>query len=265
MRISELQYRVHKIFENYPTIQKGNPSYIPQSVLNWTNAMKIFLLALIPLLSLPAVGQDFNLFEPIDVLNNDQPSQQRPGRESRVTSAKPEFTLVGTSQIGDRFSVMLADRQGEKIVVEIEPGTNMQIPEYAGYLIVSTATGKVSVQHPDSAPCIDYPDSGVRCNSAGNIAELTLPNNPPVRSSQTSAQAAVPEVQEQAVEEINEDPANPFAIMRARAQNGELNNPAANPVPGSNNRFIPRRIDPSEVPPGSRVVSTPFGDRLVPQ
>jgi hypothetical protein len=28
-------------------------------------------------------------------------------------------------------------------------------------------------------------------------------------------------------------------------------------------RFRPRRIDPSDVPPGARLIRTPFGDRII--
>lgn len=234
-----------------------------------TRIVTLMIIGVSGFISSPAElsAQDFTLFETVETTDNPQSSQQRPGRENRVTATKPEFTLVGTSRIGDSYSVILADRDGEKIVINTTGGENIAIPEYSEYQIVSTTSGKVSLRQPDSVPCIDFPDSGVRCNAAANIAELTLPNNPPVIPSQKSAQYSAAQAPEQAVEEIIEDPANPFAIMRARAQNGDdANNPAiAAPVSGGTSRFIPRRIDPSEVPPGSRIVSTPFGDRVVPQ
>ena len=68
--------------------------------------------------------------------------------------------------------------------------------------------------------------------------------------------------QEEAAEEAAEEPTNPFAALRARAvENGNAPEPATN----SRRSFTPRRIDPADVPPGMRVVSTPFGDRLVPE
>ena len=57
-------------------------------------------------------------------------------------------------------------------------------------------------------------------------------------------------------EEGRDAPINPFEALRSRAQNGA-------PPPERPDRFQPRRIDPADVPPGMRVVSTPFGDRLV--
>ena len=60
----------------------------------------------------------------------------------------------------------------------------------------------------------------------------------------------------QHLEEERSTQANPFETLRNRVQNGEP--PSERP-----GRFQPRRIDPADVPPGMRVVSTPFGDRLV--
>lgn len=211
-------------------------------------------------------AQDFTLFEAVETSDRQQPAQPRPGRESRVTAAKPDFTLIGTSRIGNRYSVILAHRDGEKVVVNTEPGINTPIAKYSDYSLIATTAGNISITLPPSSPCTDFPESGVRCNENGSIAELTLPNKPAIaatgQQSRTTGLAQTVET----VEEVIEDPANPFAIMRARASNGDDTNPA-NPAndSGQNARFVPRRIDPSEVPPGMRVVSTPFGDRLVNQ
>jgi len=213
-------------------------------------------------------AQDFNLFEQVETAPGSQSVQQRPGRESRVTSAKPDFTLVGTSQIGDQYSVILEDRDGKKIAVNTTPGVNTRIPENGDFQIIAVENGKVSISLPDSATCTEFTDSGVHCDSSANIAELTFPTTTPVNTKvQSSGIAAVP-VQEpdQGTGNIEENPQNPFAIMRARAQNqGDNVNPATATDTANGGRFTPRRIDPAEVPPGMRVVSTPFGDRLVQQ
>jgi hypothetical protein len=58
---------------------------------------------------------------------------------------------------------------------------------------------------------------------------------------------------------------NPFAAaLRAAAQNERAGN-AGQRGPFNAERFQPRRIAPEDVPPGMRVVRTPFGDRLVEQ
>ncbi len=207
------------------------------------------------------------MFEEVDASGRQSPEDRldREISESRATISTPYFTLVGTSRIGDTFSVILADRNGEKIVIQAAPDVNTQIPEYPDYQIVATANGQVSVQLPESAPCVDFPKAGVRCNEASNIAEMTLPNNPAIKAPQVEAQAELVQIQDQNGVPIVEEVVNPFAIMQARA-NGDIDdNPAAvDAGPDGNNRFVPRRIDPSQVPEGSRIVSTPFGDRLVP-
>lgn len=214
-----------------------------------------------------AMAQDFNLFEEVEASGRESLDnrEERENSEMRATISTPYFTLVGTSRIGDTFSAILADRNGEKLVIEATPGRYVDIPEYPNYQLAAAANGQVSVQLPESAPCVEFPKSGVRCNQASNIAELTLPNNPAIKAPQVEAQAELVQIQGQNGEPVVEEVVNPFAIMQARA-NGEIqDNPAAaNADPNGNNGFVPRRIDPSQVPEGSRIVSTPFGDRLVP-
>jgi hypothetical protein len=55
---------------------------------------------------------------------------------------------------------------------------------------------------------------------------------------------------------------NPFEALSAAQVDDD--NPAQKNG-GRENRFAPRRISPEDVPSGMRVVSTPFGDRLVEQ
>jgi len=59
----------------------------------------------------------------------------------------------------------------------------------------------------------------------------------------------------------------PFAALSAAAAENSAGNANASRAGGRNgaDRFTPRRISPEDVPPGMRVVSTPFGDRLVDQ
>lgn len=57
------------------------------------------------------------------------------------------------------------------------------------------------------------------------------------------------------------EPRNPFAALRAVR---EANAAADSPPDPNSVRIQLRRIAPEDVPDGMRVVSTPFGDRLVP-
>ena len=212
---------------------------------------------------------EFRLFEAIDSAGG--PTAARSRRNSRSTAAarnaasSPEFTLVGTSRIGDKYSVVLAHRGGESVVVSAAPDATTRITGYSQYSIVNIGAGRVSVNFPDSSPCVEFEDLGVRCDSATNIAELTITNVAALVPS--PRQLALQREQSQDAESgetaPDEAPPNPFAALSAAAaENG--NTPRTGGRNGAG-RFTPRRISPEDVPPGMRVVSTPFGDRLVDQ
>lgn len=216
----------------------------------------------------------FSLFEGIDSADNRGRALNRSNRESRVTTARPEFILVGTSRVGSKYSAILQHKDGASLRVSAAPGGNTTIPDHRGYTLINIGVGSVSIRYPGNNSCIEFSDRGVSCNGAENIAELVLANGEPLAANASNTVAA--QVgnsaggtgsvgsggQEQAERII------PFAALRAgeaggrRAINGT--NAAALGTRGSN-RFSPRRIRPEDVPPGMRVVSTPFGDRLVEQ
>ena len=195
--------------------------------------------------------QDLTLFEPVEVsAENTSRSPARPNRESRETTSAPPFTLMGTSRLGDNYSAMVKPRGGETIIVRVGANGNTPIPDYSGYSIVDVAAGKISIRYPDNSPCIRFRAQGVSCNDAANIARLTLP---------TSAPLPYVNPPDELIESVEDQPENPFETLRngAAAQDEERAGNAA--------RFTPRRINPEDVPEGMRVISTPFGDRLVAQ
>lgn len=213
--------------------------------------------------------QGFALFEAVETPNNRTAlSTRRNNRESRATIAEPEFTLLGTSRIGNKYSVIVRHRNGETIVVQADPDSSTEIPEHSGYSIVNMAAASVSIRYPGGSPCVAFSDRGISCNQAGNTAELALTTAEPlaarVLSQNTPVQAAVRQPGSGTPEtDVQGNLVNPFAALRASQDGVTGSNPAdAN---GGNSRFTPRRINPEDVPPGKRVVSTPFGDRLVEQ
>ena len=119
---------------------------------------------------------EFRLFESID--SADSPNAARNRRNSRSAAAarnvasSPEFTLVGTSRIGDKYSVILAHRGGDSVVVSAAAGATTRISGYSQYSIANIGAGRVSVNFPDSSPCAEFEDLGVRCDSATNICLL---------------------------------------------------------------------------------------------
>lgn len=204
---------------------------------------------------------EFLLFEEVDVPNSEESNSSARVRPSRneTNSSSPDFTLSGTSQIGNSHHVTLKHSSGNSVRVKVAKESIIQVPGYLAYSIIDFRPGLVNLRLPESSSCVEFVALGVSCNSADNIAILTLANGDPLPPSanQSSALRNTEAQEEDSGEITNEEPANPFtAIREQREANGG--------APGGNNgRFTPRRISPDDVPAGMRVVSTPFGDRLV--
>jgi len=212
-----------------------------------------------------ASNQSLTLFEAVETAQDRGRAVDRPTRESRVTTAEPEFTLVGVSRIGSNYSAILKHREGENILVKADSFANTRIPGHGDYAVVDISAGAVSISFPGSNACMEFSDRGVTCNSAGNIAELVLatgeplaPRNPARGDSQADGDSS------EEVIAARSDPNNPFEMLR-NARRIEAGDAAGNTPDNPAGRFTPRRINPEDVPDGYRVVATPFGDRLVEQ
>lgn len=214
----------------------------------------------------PANDSTLELFEAVETADSSTRPTSRPGRESRATTAAPEFTLVGVSRIGAKYSAILLDKDGDSVLVKVESGTNTEIPGHSSFALVDVSAASVSILYPSNNPCIEFLDRGVRCNDAANIADLTLATGEPVASNQSASrqQAVIASDAEEIIENQNA-PRNPFEALR-NARTGDVAVEAANPAGNASGaRFTPRRINPEDVPEGMRIVATPFGDRLVGQ
>ncbi len=232
------------------------------------SAVRNFLA--VSLLASPLYAQDFTLFESVDTTATTDRAEQRGDRGNRVMVATvPDFTLIGTTKIGDSYKAVLAHRDGASVVVDAVANNRTPIDGYSEFTVVDIASGLVTIELPEGASCADYPDKGVRCDSANHSLQLSLANGAPTRPGAVQANDQIiaeqnfnPAGQEPQPQDI---PNNPFAALRAQAQGV----PGARGIPPdqdpTSRGFVPRRIDPSEVPPGMRIVATPFGDRLVEQ
>ena len=199
------------------------------------------------------------MFEPVEVAKGGASGANRPPRGPRDTVAGPEFTLLGTSRIGDSYSAILRHRSGESILVRSQGNTATPIKEHAGYSVLGVGAGKLSIRYPVSVPCVEDVGQGVSCAAGLNTAHLVLGKGAPLSR-------PVPAASVERKGDSNESPTaqsiNPFEAIRTGQMDD--NNPAQNGG-GRAERFVPKRISPEDVPPGMRVVATPFGDRLVEQ
>ena len=123
------------------------------------------------------------------------------------------------------------------------------IPGHPGYEVSRIGSGEAFLRYPDETTCIEFQQDGVTCESA-QVARVSLTNQAPLESPVSARDSVAAE------DSGGEDaPINPFEALLERAAN-----PNADSDTGS---FEPIRIDPKDVPPGMKVVSTPFGDRLI--
>ncbi|NKB34728.1 MAG: hypothetical protein GKR91_16665 [Pseudomonadales bacterium] len=239
-------------------------------------ARHAFVIGLIFLLPTLLIAQDndqaasntdpnFRLFEDIENSNSstNQSRSSRITRENRNTPSTPEFTLVGTSRIGNKYQAILLNRNGESIVVNTSPSSNTRVPGFADYSVVNISAGNVALRYPGNNPCVEHQEKGVTCNSAANIASLSLTNGEPIAIASNIANRTENIEAGSNDEDSPEENTvvNPFEALRA----SQAANAANSDAESNSGRFRPRRIDPEDVPPGSRVISTPFGDRIVEQ
>jgi hypothetical protein len=222
------------------------------------------LLAVL-LLWLPvAHAQELQLFEPVET--SGQPGEidavQGDVQTQMALPTTPAFTLVGTSRIGGRQRATLASSTGQILHVEIRDGEDAPIDGFPGYRLVSVNSRRAEISLPSGMPCVGARAQGVSCGTDG-LAQLSLTTAAPVPVAAPTIAAEA--TGEPAVAEANGDVAadNPFAAaLRAAAQNERAAGDGQR-GPFNAERFQPRRIAPEDVPPGMRVVRTPFGDRLV--
>jgi hypothetical protein len=236
------------------------------------NAVLMILFGMIPLATgqtveqdqVNAAAQNLTLFEDVERTESNRgsgTSPARPNRGSRATIASPEFTLLGTSRIGTRQSAIIRHKDGERLIVRSDDQSNTPIAGHTDYALVSIEAGQVSIHYPGNNPCEAFPEQGVSCSSAANIAQLQLVTGVPIASNNP---AVSPASGDDSADDQG-DPVNPFEALRAAQQGGATNAQGRAGGTTENGRFTPRRIAPEDVPEGKRVVATPFGDRLVDQ
>ena len=209
---------------------------------------------------------EFNLFEAVEQPQGAGDESARPVQLSRqATAGEPVFTLVGISRIGDRRTLMLRHRDGEEVVMSLNGDSLGSIPGYGEYQIVDSDSQQVSLRYPATVPCQEFSDRGVGCDNDA-VGRLRLTNAAPLVLAQQneSAAAADPSQQSDAgsAQAADGETRNPFELIRERARAGQA---AVGDTSANRRRFQPRRIADEDIPPGMRRVSTPFGDRLVPE
>ncbi len=219
-------------------------------------ALLVFIIAFV---CETALSQDLTLFEAVEGPNNKNISSLQ-ASEQRALPNAPTFTLLGTSRIGGKLKASLVDNNGEVVQIELTDADSTPIPGYVGYRLVRVGSRDVAISLPANTPCVGFEEKGVSCGTDG-LAQLSLTTAAPIVLAPT-AEEAEQNNDEIAAANAEEEPDNPFAAaLRAAAQNeASARGRGGRAI---SERFEVRRIAPEDVPPGKRIVRTPFGDRLV--
>jgi len=246
--------------------------------------IKIYMALLIFAGPVIVLGQELNLFQQTENSQNQQTSNERPERGSRGQSS-PAFTLVGISRFGDKYFISLRNRDGSSVTVKYPGQEITNIDGYRGFRIAGVKSRMVSIRNPDSDPCIESLEQGVKCTNG--IAVLTLANGTPIKSKVKSNEILTIESSELESITINEGDAEVFEdspdtipgtnVLRRNPFTGELQTlPDRTPEEeAERNRiraeraerfrnFEVVRIPDNEIPEGMQRVRTPFGDSLEP-
>jgi hypothetical protein len=173
------------------------------------------------------------------------PFKQSSKPPSRPTPPKIElkpqkdFTLQGTSRIGEKRTVILKGPDNKEFVQRFENNRRTPIKDYEGYYLLSVGAREIQIEYPEDAPCREPNEQkGVLCDDE-RIATLSLTRRkalPPAKKPKPTKKSSDAERREQA---------------RKRREERRK-------------KFQRKVIKDEDVPPGMRVVHTPFGDRLVP-
>lgn len=259
-------------------------------------------LALITTLLLTGVAraQDLTLFEPVET-DAVADQQQQPVLGLAAPGGQPAFTVRSTSHVGETFKVSLVNRQGQVSEVTWRAGERSPLPGMPGFIVEEIRQRSVVLTQPGNDPCTPAPQQGVSCLDSSR-AVLTLALAAPLPP---NSQGAPQQITAVAGNGIVVDPAaasNPFeaAIQAQQAQAAAQGLPV--PAPGGQGFFVnpfngqpevidqqspeqqaarearqrargerlnrlveAARIPDDQIPAGMRRVTTPFGDRLVPE
>lgn len=227
------------------------------------------------LLALPGAvaAQELALFEPVDVAPAapaSAPFQPQPA-EAGFAPQAAALALTGTSRFGERFGATLRDANGRTLQVHWRAGETSAVAQLPGYELLQVSAREVRLALPPGMLCQAAPAQGVRCEGDGILrlglttAAPLAPAQPPadtLASTPSDATAfAADSPPDAATPEIAAD--NPFAAALRAAAEEQRAGAGGRRGPFNAERFQPRRISPDDVPPGMRLVRTPFGDRLV--
>ena len=202
-------------------------------------------------------AQELTLFETIETPSGGEERGRSARNRAGDIESEPLFTLVGIARFADHYSALINNGNERNIRLDDISRSITFIPGYPAYKVLDVSSQELSIRYPVERDCLSNEEQGISC-SEDNVATLRLPNAPPIKSvapdfNQGGSGAGLQLGQVNTEQNAER---NPFATLLEEATNSDSSS-------GETSSFTPRRIRPEDVPSGMRVVSTPFGDRLV--
>jgi hypothetical protein len=178
--------------------------------------------------------------------------RKRPPERKKPLPPQKDFELRGTSRIGDKRAVVLRGPDNKDFIQyfrskdkESTPAghTGVKIEStYQGYYLLTVEPREIKIEYPTESPCRkSKEEKGLICDEGGQTATLKL----------THGKALPPQT----------SPTPKKPPQKTAAEKREENRKKRREIYKNFKRKV---IKDEDVPPGMRVIRTPFGDRLVP-
>jgi len=190
------------------------------------------------------------LSNPFRARGTTKPPRQTPKTQKPLP--QKDFTLQGTSRIGKKRAVVLKGPDNKEFIQYFKDKKKTRTPEghigvaikgYSDYYLLSVEAREVRIEYPGNSPCRKSNEQkGLKCDQAddGRTATLGLMRRKALKAPK------------------------PPKPTKTAAQKAKKREDARKKRQETYKNFKRRVIKDEDVPPGMRVVRTPFGDRLVP-
>jgi len=155
-----------------------------------------------------------------------------------------DFNLLGTSRIGTKRSVILRGPDRKEFLLSFK-SKRTPIKDYEGYYLLKVEARDILIEYPVDAPCRKSNENkGIICSADQKTATVSLKRGKAITPLQPKA---------------------PSVAIKRRTQGTRGHQGPKRHTPKEGSRFKKKVIKPENVPPGMRLIHTPFGDRLVPK
>jgi len=170
-----------------------------------------------------------------------------------------DFVLRGISRIGNIYKIILQPPDGKPAFIQNwKPQEVNKIKGFSDFILLNVESREVKISYPEESCLKNNSQIGVTCSSDNKVATLELVARDAIPVAVAPQQPETP------------PPPNPFALAAMSAANNVTPEELAKREEEIAKRrevyqsFQRQVIKDEDVPPGMRVVRTPFGDRLVP-